>query len=42
MVLLEARPGTIAVALYAGRPEARELHREELEAIVDSLAPAGG
>ncbi len=42
MALFEPRSGTIAVALYAGRPEARELHREDLEAIIDSLAPAGG
>jgi len=40
--LFEPRDEVIVVALYVGRPQTWETHQEELEAVVDSIAPRVG
>ena len=40
MALFEPRRGAIAAALYVGEPEAWQIHRQELEAMVASLKAA--
>ena len=39
VALFEPRDEVMVVALYVGRPETWKAHREELEAVVDSLKP---
>lgn len=42
MALLEPRKGIIVSVLYVGEPDTWAKHEAELEAIVESLRPAGG
>lgn len=39
--LFQVAEEEVALAIYIGRPEAREAHRQELQAIVNSFRPAG-
>ena len=41
MALLEPKEGVIVSVLYVGQPDTWATHEAELEAIVDSLRPAG-
>lgn len=40
VLMFQPHPDTVGIALYIGRPEARQTHRGELEGLIASIIPA--